>query len=661
MSIITRAITAILLFTCIHGISQDDKRTLFTYGDQQVPVSEFMYVYNKNNSNTQAIDKKSLEEYLELYINFRLKVREAELLGLDTVKAFIDELAGYRKQLAEPYFIDDKTNEKLLNEAYERKQTDLRASHILIKVGPNALPDDTLAAYNKIMDIRKRILAGESFSKLASELSDDPSARDRQNPNTQTTIPGNGGDIGYFTVFDMVYPFETCAYNTKVGEVSMPVRTDFGYHLLKVTDRQPAKGTMQIAHIYMQIKQGATHEDSLLVQSRIDSVYQKLQNGEDFNDLAQKYSDDKGSANRGGMLPEFTVNRMVPEIIQAITAIPDSGDVSAPILTPYGWHLLKLYKRTGVKPFDEIKNDLKSRVKKDVRSSLSKDIVVARIKKEYGFTSNLKALEWFYDKVDSAVYKGNWKAPENASAKETIFSIADKKYSQKDFAAYFEANQAGASNEKLIEFVNKVFKMFVSAKCIEYEDSRLEQKYPDFKALMREYRDGILLFELTDRKVWTQAMKDTTGLKEYHAKHASEYMWGERLEATIYSFDKPEFTDIARDLLKKGLSPDEIVKEINKDSLNIIKTESKKYSKNDHKLIDAIEWKKGVTENKEFNGRTVFVDVKGIIPPMQRNLSEARGLVTADYQTYLEHQWIKELRAKYPVKVNQEVLTSLTK
>ncbi|OQX81031.1 MAG: hypothetical protein B6D61_01160 [Bacteroidetes bacterium 4484_249] len=642
------------------SINAQDERALVTIANEDVSVDDFMYVYNKNNTQGETPDKKSIEEYLELYINFKLKVKEAEELGLDTVTAFKEELAGYRKQLAEPYFANEDILDELLAEAYERKKTDLRASHILIKVGPDAMPDDTLKAYMKIIEARDRIESGEDFAAVAKDVSDDPSARDRKSPRNNRTIPGNGGDLGYFSAFDMVYPFETGAYKTKLGEMSVPVRSDFGYHLIKVTDRIPAQGSIEAAHLYLQMPEDATADDSLNIKLRIDSLYNRIQDGENFTDLVKKYSDDKGSAAQGGLLPKFTVNRMVPEFIQAISTLNDSGDISKPVLTSYGWHIIQLYGKTGIGSFEDEEPEMSKRLKKDKRAQKSQDIIINDIKKEYGYNQNSEALNGIYEIIDSTIYTGKWEIPADANLNKTIFTIGNQTYSQKQLAEYIASKQDIGKGEKINEFVNKKYKLYSDMECKAYEDSRLEDKYPEFKAIMKEYRDGILLFELTNQKIWSFATKDTIGLKNYHEQHKKEFMWETRLDASVYTFNDTAYVGTTKDLVKAGLSEDEILKEINKDSLNIVSIKRKKYQKEDDDLIDSIKWKKGITDTMVKNGKTLFVVVHKKLSPEPKSFDEARGLITAGYQEYLEEQWIKDLRAKYFVVIHEEVLSSLT-
>ncbi len=640
-------------------LNAQDKRPLVTIDEEDISVDEFMYVYKKNNVQGEVVDKKSVNEYLDLFINFKLKVKEAEETGMDTIKELQDELAGYRKQLAEPYFVDETIIDNLLAEAYERKKVALRASHILVRVSPNAMPADTMAAYEKTINAMDRIQKGEDFAVVAAEVSEDPSARERPNPRGGNMIPGNGGDLGYFTVFDMVYPFETGAYNTVLGDVSTPIRSDFGYHLIKVTDRILAQGSMEVAHLFLKIPEKSTPADSVNVKSRIDSLYQRIQKGEKFKDLVKEYSDDKGSATKGGMLPKFEVNRMVPQFIQAISLLPDSGDVSPPVLTSYGWHIIQLISKTGVPEFEDVKAELEKRLKKDQRSQKSREVIVTDIKKEYGFKEHEEALQTVYEIMDSTIYKGQWEVPVGESLNDAVCTIGDKFYSQKDLAEYIQENQSIGQNEKFNEYVNKEFKEFSDEKCKEYEDANLENKYPEFKAIMKEYHDGILLFELTNQKIWTYAGQDSVGLHNYYDQHKNEFKWETRLDATIYTVKDTSYVDTVRVLAKSGLSSDDIKQQINNDSLTVVFVESKKYQKEDNEIIDSIKWKKGMSDNFSKKGNTVFVVVHKKLSPQHKTFDEARGLITAGYQEYLEEEWIKELRAKYPVVIHEDVLSTL--
>ncbi|MCF8299022.1 MAG: peptidylprolyl isomerase [Saprospiraceae bacterium] len=639
--------------------SQTKDKILLTIADENITKTEFVNVYKKNNIKGETFDKKSLEEYLELFINFKLKVKEAEELKMDTAQAFITELAGYRKQLAQPYLTDKDVFESVLKEAYDRMQFDIRASHILIKVSEDANPNDTLIAYKKISEIRKRLLKGEDFGKLAIETSEDPSAKGRPAIGGQPAMPGNAGDLGYFTAMDMVYPFETGAYNTPVGEISPIIRTSFGYHIIKVVDKKPAMGNVQVAHIFFRMPLNATKKDSLAQKERAFEAYNKIKNGEDFDLIVKQYSDDKGSAEKGGVLPWFGVNRMVPEFIVAVAKLNQDNPISEPVLTNYGWHIIKIIERKPVGTFEEVKAQIKKRVARDVRANRSKEVAINNIKKEFGYKEYKRSYKKLLAVIDSTILEGKWDVQKANKLNKKLFKIGDKKYTQNDFAKYIELNQGKSNNKNISYLVKQIFNEYVDKECVNYKDSHLEENHPEFKTLMKEYRDGILLFELTDNKVWSKAIKDTAGLEVFYLENRTKYMWGERLDASIYYCFDVDIEGLARSYTEKGMTEQEILDTLNNDSITYLTIENKKFSKGDNKIIDGINWKVGITKWKEIDGKIVFVVVRELISPEPKLLNEAKGLVTADYQNYLEKEWIKQLKAKYPVNVDRAVFDSI--
>ncbi len=647
---------------------QNNDPILLKIAGENISKSEFLRVFQKNNLKDQAIDKKALDEYLELYINFKLKVKEAIELGLDTAREFKSELNGYRSQLAQPLLVDKDVTEELISEAYKHMQYDIRASHILIKVDKNANPADTLIAYNKIISLRKRILAGESFEKIASESSDDPSAKDVPATNERPAYKGNGGDLGYFSAFDMIYTFEDGAYNTKVGEISMPIRSDYGYHLIKVTDKKNAMGKVQIAHILISMAQNPSADEIKNVQKKIDEINAKLKSGTSFEDLVKEYSDDKGSVSKGGVLPEFGVNRMIPEFIVGISKLEKPGDISEPIQSKYGWHILKLINKQGIKSFDELKNDIKQKVSKDERSNKSKESFLAKLKVEYKFTENTKTIKDFYKVVTDSIFNNSWKAEEAKMLTAKMFSIGEKTYTQTDFAEFLAVKQEKVATQSIESYVNNRYKEWQEYLLFRYADSKLEEKNIDFKVLMQEYHDGILLFDLTDRNVWSKAIKDTVGLKEFHQKNALNYMWGERLDAVIFTFKHGKVTEKdARKFVEKINKKkynyefnkiDELIAKLTKDSA-VVEYKFDKFSKGDNKFIDQITWQTGISNTLTDGNNLIIILVNKLINPEQKTLQEAKGIVTADYQNYLEKEWLKSLRNKYSFTVDKDVLNSI--
>ncbi|MGE5424257.1 MAG: peptidylprolyl isomerase [Syntrophothermus sp.] len=646
-------------------VGNDD--VLMTIGGKNVTVGEFLSIYLKNNpkadslkkSGKSAIDRKNLEEYLDLYTNFKLKVREAEDLGYDTVGKFKNELNGYREQLAKVYFVDEPTLNKLIREAYDREHFDVRASHIFVKVAPDAAPADTLAAYKKIEKIRERVLKGEAFDKVAVEVSDDLSARDRAATPQQSAMKGNHGDLGYFTVFDMVYPFENGAYSTEKGKISGIIRTDYGYHIVKVTDKQPAMGKISVAHIFMTVKKDATAADSAAVKKKMDSVYTRLKDGAKWEEMVKQYSEDKGSAAKGGKLPKFGVNRMVPEFIDAIYKLKKVNDFSTPVQTPYGWHIIRLEEKKTPGTFEEEKNELKQKVEKDSRYQLAQEVVYNRIKKDYGFTEYPEAKAEFYTVVTDSVFFGKWNPELAKNLRKPLFKIGNNIYNQEDFTMFISSRQKKMEKGNIPGYVNKLYKELVNNKLIATEDFNLERKYPDFRNLMQEYHDGILLFDLTDEKVWSKAVKDTTGLKEFYEKNKTNYMWDSRLETKIYKLKNAKQVQKLRNFLTTGLDDDALLKEMNTDSVPVLSIESGKFSRKDNKYTDQISWTPGLSNDLPADTGIVIIKVVRVLSPEPKSLSEARGIITADYQNYLEKEWISALRKKYPVTVNRQVMDKI--
>ncbi len=623
---------------------------LMTIGSSKVTVSEFENVYHKNNTKEGTMDTKSLNDYVELFVNFKLKVKEAEELGLDTAKSFKEELAGYRKQLAQPYLTDKDVNEKLLKETYDRMQEDIHASHILVKVSDNALPKDTLEAYNKILKIRARILKGEDFNKVASEkgISDDPSAKD------------NGGDLGFFTALQMVYPFESAAYSTKVGDVSMPIRTRYGYHIIKVTERRKAQGEVMVAHIMVKTTPNMSKEDSLNTYTKITEIYSKLKAGSKFEDLAQEFSDDKSSAKKGGELPWFGTGKMPIEFEKVAFSMANKGDFSQPMRSKYGWHVIKLIDKRGLATFEDMKNELKAKVTKDSRSQAGRASLIAKVKAEYKFKENPKLVDDFIKVMDSSLFEGRWDIAKAKALNKPMFNLNEKVYSQVEFANYISSHQSKRPKTDVKIVLNQFYKQFVEETAVAYEEARLDQKYPEFKALMQEYRDGILLFELTDQKVWSKAVKDSTGSKAYYEKNKTNFMWDERAEASVYTCANEKVAAQVRGLMKKKKSEKDILAAANKDSQLNLQVETRVFSKGENEFVDK-NWNPGTSADikSEKDKKTIIIVTAKLLMPEPKSYLDSKGMVTADYQNYLEKEWIASLKAKYSVTVDKAVLSTI--
>lgn len=665
---------------------------LMTIGDSQVRLSEFNYVYKKNNKDT-ANNPQAVENYLDLFTTFKMKVKEAEELKMDTSLSFRNELGGYRRQVSQQYLTDRKVNDSLLTEAYERMKEDIRASHILVLCDENALPRDTDIAYTRVTIIQN-LLAGKPTTKVINDYESKLKQRwniTKKSPAADTmkvynlvnplrqlerrfknkpapfdevafiasedqSARQNRGDLGYFTAFSMVYNFETLCYNTPVGKIGGPCKTKYGYHIVNVVDRRPASGKIQVAHIMIKSPLGAPAADSLAAKAKVDEIYGKVLAGEDFATLARQFSDDKQSAVKGGEIPMFGLYEMPQTFEKAAFSLNNNGDVAAPIKTAWGWHIIKRIDKKGIPPFETVKPEIKQRVNRDQRGSQGKASLIARVKKENGFVEYPATYKEFYKVVDSTYFQGRWSASKATGMNKTVFVLAGKNYTQQDFAKWLELHQVRGAKHEIQSTVDAAYTNWVDDACVQYEDSQLERKYPDFKNLMQEYRDGMLLFDLMDKKVWSKAVKDTAGLRTYYEANKTKYMLAERADATVFSCKDEATAKKVRKMLKDKKTTKEILDECNKDSQLNVTVDHKMWVKGENDLVDR-NWKQGVSKKNEMkDNRVVFVSVDKIEPSRPKTLQEARGAVTTDYQNQLDREWVESLKAKYPVTINRDVL-----
>lgn len=638
-----------VLFLCLTSFQSFSQKTkspvILTIDSEEVTLEEFENIYRKNNRDS-SITPKSLDEYMELFINFKLKVREARKLGLDTVKKFNQELEGYRAQLARPYLTDSDMLNDLINEAYDRQKTEIRASHILLKCDPGASPSDTLAVYNRIMALRSRIVGGEDFTTVAKgkDGSEDPSVKD------------NGGDLGYFTAFQMVYPFEDAAFKTDIGKISMPVRTKFGYHIIKVIDKRPARGEIHVAHIMIKDKKDAASGQN--AESMIKEIHARIKGGESFEDLASRYSEDASSAKKGGELPWFGTGKMVEQFENVSFSLRSDGEISEPFKTQYGWHIIKRLEFKPLQPFNDIQKELKNKVSKDQRAERTKASFVSKLKVLYNYEFFDKNLKPLISAADTNVFNGKLNVKKKA-LKKPLFVVDGKKHTMQEF--YDFLTQRSGIRTKLTprEYVMAEAKDYAEDALLAYEDAKLESKYDAFRLLMNEYREGILLFELTDQKVWSRAVKDSTGLQAFYDKNKSKFMWPERAEAVIYTCADAEVAKQLRTMLSQGTDKTVIATTLNKVSPLNLQIEEGLYSREDKEVMAKINWKNGLSEEVSINGQLIIVDIRKITEPSPKKLEEARGLVTSEYQNHLEQEWIGELRSKYKYTVNKDVLYTI--
>lgn len=626
--------------------AQTNDPVLMTINGKPVLKSEFEYIYNKNNSNN-SLDKKTLNEYVDLFINFKLKVEEAKAQGIDTTKSFINELAGYRAQLTKPYLTDAKADEQVLKEAYERMKEDVELSHILVRMEPNASPADTLAAWKKINAIAKRI-EKEDFAKVAKETSEDQNAEK------------NGGYIGWISAFRTVYPFENMAYNTPVGTVSKPVRTAYGYHIIKVHARRKTLGEILVSHIMRFTAQG-DEEKNKQAKIKIDSLYQRVLAGDDFGKLASEFSEDRGSAAKNGELPWFGSGRMVPEFENAAFELKNTGDVSKPVQSAYGWHIIKLLDHKGLGSYESVKADIEQKVKRDERSDIGQKSFVAKLMTDYHYAENTENAKEIAKLLDKKTLADSTFQAEAAKLNKPLITFADKQLSQADFVSYLKKN-AYSDKTNAADIISEKLKLFANKALLDYEDSQLEKKYDDFRFLMQEYHDGILLFEVSNNEVWEKASKDTAGLANYFKNHKSVYVWEKpHFKGRVIMCKNQETFKAAKKIVKTthNDSIDKYLRTRLNDSIQYVKIEKGNFVQGENKAIDKYGFKvKNATYEPSKDYPYVFVTGKNL-KKTPEDYNDVRGLVTADYQEYLEKEWIAALRAKYPVVVDKKVLDTV--
>lgn len=627
--------------------------TVMEIDGKPVSKAEFLQIYLKNNPDPK-FDKASLDEYMELFKKFKLKVAEAEALGYDTIPKLKRELEGYRKSLAMPYLVDNDKNEEMIKQAYERLKKEIRASHILIKLDENASSADTLIAYNKLMALKKRIESGEDFATVAKGVggSEDPS------------VVQNGGDLGYFTAFQMVYPFEEAAFTTPIGKVSNPVRTRFGYHILKVFSERPARGTMTAAHIMISTAKDDAPELVEDARKKANEIYAKIKAGENFETLCTSFSDDFNTSEKGGVLPPFgsgTTTRMLPEFEEAAFALKNDGEVSQVIKTQYGFHIIKRVSWKDIATYEAMKKDLQNKVKRDDRAKKSQDFFVQKLKKEYNYLDkSKKTLKPFYKSIDSTYSLGQWKA-EKITSNKPIFVLNGVNFGQKEFADYLAKNYSTAPKTKNSkDLVNMQLKNWEKSAILAYEETQLERKYPEFKALMQEYHDGILLYEVMSDKVWNKASKDTSGLKEFYKNNTAKYQWKDRVNAVVYECLTQDIANQVAKMIKNDtINSKHVLDKINAQSELNLRVRTNKFEVSETAFLKGQNFSKGINPTYQYEGKFYVIKVEEMLPAGAKTFDESKGAITADYQSYLEKMWLEELSRKHPVKINDASLYSV--
>jgi len=650
-----RSIFSILLFIGFFtiGLSQSkEKKVLMTIDGDPVYVDEFLRVYNKNLDMIKDESQKSKEAYLELFINYKLKVKEAFAQGLHENESFIKELGSYRNQLSQNYLYDQEITEELIEEGYNRLLEEVSASHILIRLTPDSRPKDTLVAFNRMKAILEKARAGEDFETLAKQYSEEPKADER------------GGFLGYFKGFGMVYPFETAAYNTPVGQVSNIIRTQYGYHILKVHDRRVSPEEVTVAHI-MVSSQGGEVSDEVALQ-RLNEIKMRLNQGEDFGDLARQFSEDPGTARNSGLLNRFGSGRLnAPNFEEAAFGLKNKGDISEPVQTDFGWHIIKLIERHPKESLEEMRDDLLMRVKTSDRSKVIVKSVNERIKEKYNFVKINDPLPFFNQFVTDSVLKRKWVyKPEDLTKNEPIFKIGNRTYRYSDFAEYIDVRQKRSRiyREKEV-LLAEYYKEFEDHTLDEFYKISLEEDNEEFANLLDEYRNGLLIYDLMQRNIWEPSKTDSIGIEKFFNKNRDNYRMNTRVRGSIASTADAEIAGKIKKMLNDGVDEDKIKTQLNSDTkINVIFTTGV-FEMGNSILPESFKPKKGISEVYNIStaqntnaAQYIVVNVEEVLPAGNISLDNIRGRVISDYQLYLDQKWMEELRNRHKIKVNKKAL-----
>ncbi|MFD1063556.1 peptidylprolyl isomerase [Winogradskyella litorisediminis] len=630
-----------LLFFVNITFSQQYK-TLLTIDDEAVSTSEFLKLYNKNLDLVKDDSQKDIDNYLQLFIDYKLKLKEAKRLGLDEDANYKREFENYKKQLTKNYISDNKVTDALVKEAYERLLYDIKASHIVILDNPEV--EDTLVAYNALLGYRK-ILKSEGYD----------AAKSKHHIDKKVLVE----DLGYFSAFRMVYDFETAAYNTKPGEVSMPFKTDFGYHVVKVDEKRPSRGTMEAAHIMIALKQ---KDSTINPKERINDIFNRLQNGEAFDALAKQFSDDKSSARNGGKLRAFKSGELSSAIFEdAAFGLKNPGDISEPVKTEYGWHIIQLIKKEPIQSFEDMKASLEARVKRDARSKLINSAMVKELSQRYAIVKNPKTRAYFLPILENAYLAGKFNLPADFKSNEAVITVNDSIFTNAEFLQQLKARQRQYMREKtkINKVVDKELDLFYENSILEYRKDNLANENEEFADILKEYRDGLLLFALMEKEIWNKASKDTIGLKNYYEANLSKYQWQDRVEATIVSSPSKEDAEQLQLLLQSNDSIQQVKEQLKSSGKVGYIFSTGIFEKTDSKLPSDLEFKSGVSKIYNHNGSYQVYVIKAILPAAPKTLKEARGSVVNDYQNEIESQWLSELRNRFKVKVNDKVLNAI--
>jgi peptidyl-prolyl cis-trans isomerase SurA len=621
-------------------------KVLFKIDDIPYYVSDFQRVYTKNIDLVIDDEQRNLENYLDMYIVYKLKVLQAQKKGLDKAVAYVNELNTHKDELANNFIYDSQITEDLLQEAYDRYMIEVKASHILLSLDINASASDTLKVYNQAIAIRNKFLNGSDFEDLALEYSHDPS------------VKNNNGDLGYFSVFKMVYPFENSAYNTQVGQMSMPIRTNFGYHLMWITDKRSNRGQVSVRHILL--TENVDNPDETKV--KINEVYTRVLAGENFSELAKKYSADSYSARNGGLLAPFVAGDISVEIFEdQAFELQVPGQVSKPFKSSLGWHIVQLDYKKPPQSFENIKFYLEERIARDGRSKKIESAVIEKAKKKYPYKINKVNLDALIKAIDVNVYDQYWSLnKENPlNTKPLLIINTDKTLNVNDFVKFMTLRTNNSTNfNPISKFVNNTFNNFVDTELILYLKNNLESSDIEFKNLVQEYREGLLIFSLLEQEIWDQAKNDTIALQSFYSKYQQKYISSKQYDAQLFSTTDEKVSKKVHKLLKKGASIDEVKTKLNKNA-QLLLVKSNIFNFDDPSLLSGIDESKIVNDIIKQDDNYYIVKINEILLPQQLSFEQVQSIVVNDYQKELEDTWGDRLKKEHTITIDQSVFNDL--
>lgn len=515
------------------------KEILLTVEDTPVTTEEFLFFYEKNRpagmTDQQLYTPDAMSEYLSLFTQFKLKVAEAYRLGLDQSETFQAEYRTYREQLLRSFLTDREYADRLLNEAYERMQEEIQASHILVRVEADATPADTLQAWEKINALAARIRAGEDFEQIAYIESEDPSAR------------SNRGYLGYFSAMQMVYEFEQTAWSTPVGQVSQPFKTKFGYHLLKVSDRRPNRGRVTVGHLFLAAARQGTQADEEAYRLKLEQIRSRLAQGESWSTLCQQFSEDPSNRDQDGLLREFGTGEMPEAFADAAFALKNTGDISAPVRSPFGWHLIRLQSKRPIPPFAEIEGRLRNGMANDGRAEIARLRYFDKLRDSYQVREEPAYTRLVLEAFDSTLVQGLWKpAPNYPFNGGLLLTVQEQTYTTDDFVAFVLSHQRRMPGLTPFQYGILLFRQWQASLLARLEEQRLLAENSEYALLEREYREGLLLFQLMEQQVWNRAQTDSVALQQFFGKQGSRFRWGKpRANVLIFSAETEQILNQA--------------------------------------------------------------------------------------------------------------------